>query len=114
MNNPAVSTSLPVGVDTAALSAVINYVDALNIAAKTGDTLGIRMAAQSGCGCLKIAGSFEQIYKTANLIGATYRITGISVIMNSASEIEMRVVIAMSKATHIVRATGYPRNGAAR
>jgi len=105
-NNPAVSTSLPVGVDSAALSAVINYVDALNIAAKTGDTLGIRMAAQSGCGCLKIADSFEQIYKTANLIGATYRITGISVIMNSASEIEMRVVIAMSKATHIVRATG--------
>ena len=105
-NNPAVSTSLPVGVDSAALSAVIGYVDALNIAAKTGDTLALRMSAQVGCGCLKIAKSFEAIYSTANLIGATYRITGFTVVENSANEIRLRVIIAMSKAVHVNRATG--------
>lgn len=105
-NNPAVSTNLPVGVEPAALSAVIGYVDALNIAAKTGDTLALRMSAQAGCGCLAISRSFEAIYATANLIGATYRITGLSVLANTATEIQLLVVISMSKAQHIVRATG--------
>ena len=105
-NNPALSTSLPVGVESSALSAVINYVDALNIAAKTGDTLALRISAQAGCGCLVIANAFESIYRTANLVGANYRITGFSVLSTSSEEIVLRVVIRMSKAEHVVRATG--------
>ena len=101
-----VDAPLPDGVNTQALGAVINYVDAVNIGMRTGNGLAIRMAAQAGCGCLAIADNFEAIYQQANLVGGSYRITEIAPIINSAHLIKLKVRVDMSATTHILRKTG--------
>jgi hypothetical protein len=98
--------SLPDGVNTQALGAIINYVDAINIGMRTGNGLAIRMSAQSGCGCLAIADNFEAIYKEANLVGGSYRITEIAPVTNTPIVIKLKVMVAMSATTHILRKSG--------
>ena len=102
----SLDASLPTNVDPLALTAIINYIDAVNIGLHTGKTLPIRMAAMAGCGCLKIADSFEDIWATANLVGGSYKITEISPEINTPELIKLKVRVAMSDTKHVDRRTG--------
>ena len=64
------------------------------------------MAAMAGCGCLKIADSFEDIWATANLVGGSYKITEISPEINTPELIKLKVRVAMSDTKHVDRRTG--------
>ncbi len=103
LNSPSLGATLPNNVDSAALGAIINYVDALNIALHTGNVLPIRLSAMAGCGCLKIADHFEDIYQSANLVGGSYKITSIEATYNTASEIRLKVRVFMSDTHHVDR-----------
>ena len=102
----SLDATLPSNVEPLALTAIINYIDALNIGLHTGQVLPIRMAAMAGCGCLKIADSFEDIYATANLVGGDYKITEISALINTPQVIKLRVRVAMSATKHVDRKSG--------
>lgn len=102
----SLDASLPPNVDPLALTAIINYIDAVNIGLHTGKTLPIRMAAMAGCGCLKIADSFEDIWATANLVGGSYKITSIEPVINTPELIKLKVRVAMSDTKHVDRKSG--------
>jgi len=102
----SLDASLPSNVDPLALTAIINYIDAVNIGLHTGKVLPIRMAAMAGCGCLKIADSFEDIWATANLVGGSYKITEISPVINTPEMIKLKVRVSMSDTKHVDRRTG--------
>ena len=97
---------LPANVPTGALTAIISYVDALNEAAHTGNAWKLRTSAYEGCGCLKVANTWESIYEKANVLGGAYQITSIIPIDIASTSVSLEVHIHRSQMRHIDRASG--------
>ncbi len=86
---------LPV-VEPASLEPIINYVDGLNLAL-TGDFSPLRATALPGCGCLAIANRLENLFKSASLIGGSYKLASIKLEKDGQNQKSFKVVVDRSE-----------------
>jgi hypothetical protein len=99
---PGIMSDIPAAANTA----LVKYIDALTEGLHTGSALSIKGVSEPGCDCRIIGDSFEVIYTKANLVGGAYSLKQSTIIKQTSSEIELKVVIHMSDTTHIIRKTG--------
>jgi len=86
---------LPV-VEPESLEPIINYVDGLNLAL-TGDFSPLRATALPGCGCLAIANRLENLFKSASLIGGSYKLASIKLEKDGQNQKSFKVIVDRSE-----------------